>query len=204
MFRLNQFLIPSLLIAVVALALVGPALAIQPAKIIVDPRIVEAFVGQTFTVDVWIRDLSQDMINFGFIISWDPTMMEYVSHANHVSANGWSLAGPGEVIDLDNSEYWLIAEGPAYGEDASWTTITFRCLGEGSSPINIVDWQIENEFEEPFDVEILKAAVNQNPDATVGGVVSQINKLTVLAPYLALAGLITALSTVYVIKRRKD
>jgi hypothetical protein len=163
---------------------------------------VEAFVGQTFTVDVWIRDLSEDMINFGFIISWDPTMMEYVSHANHVSANGWSMAGPGEVIDLDNSEYWLIAEGPAFGEDASWTTITFRCLGEGSSPINIVDWQIENELEQLFEVEILKAAVNQNPDATVGGVVSQINKLTILTPYMALAGLIIAVSAI-VIKKRK-
>jgi hypothetical protein len=204
MFRSYQLLIPTLLIAVVALAVVSPALAVPQAKIVIEPRIVEAFAGQPFTVDVWIRDLSEDMIDFGFVISWDPTMMEYISSANHVSANGWSLAGPGEVVNLDDSEYLLVAEGPAFGEDASWTTITFRCLGEGSSPINVVDWLIENEFEEPFDVEILKAAVNQNPDSTVGGVVSQINKLEIIAPYLALAGLIAVVSTVYLIKRRKD
>ena len=204
MFRSYRLLISTLLIAVVALAIVSPALAVPQAKIVIEPRIVEAYVGQSFTIDVWIRDLSEDMVDFGIKISWDPTMMEYVNHANHVSANGWSLAGPGEVVDLDNSEYLLIAEGPAFGEDASWTTITFRCLGEGSSPINVVDWLIENEFEDPFDVEILKAAVNQNPEATVGGVVSQINKLEIITPYLALAGLITVVSTVYVIKRSKD
>jgi hypothetical protein len=202
MFRSYQLLIPTLLIAVVALAVVSPALAVPQAKIVIEPRIVEAFAGQPFTVDVWIRDLSEDMIDFGFVISWDPTMMEYISSANHVSANGWSLAGPGEVVNLDDSEYLLVAEGPAFGEDASWTTITFRCLGEGSSPINVVDWLIENEFEEPFDVEILKAAVNQNSEATVGGVVSQINKLEIITPYLALAGLITVVSAVVVISRR--
>jgi hypothetical protein len=40
--------------------------------------------------------------------------------------------------------------------------------------------------------------------APVGGVTSPINKLVVLTPYLALAGVIAAVSVVYVIKRRKD
>jgi sugar lactone lactonase YvrE len=40
--------------------------------------------------------------------------------------------------------------------------------------------------------------------APVGGVTSPINKLAIIAPYLALVGLIIAVSTVYVIKKRKD
>lgn len=40
--------------------------------------------------------------------------------------------------------------------------------------------------------------------APVGGISSPINKIELLAPYLALAGLIVVVSTVYVIKRRKD
>jgi TolB protein len=40
--------------------------------------------------------------------------------------------------------------------------------------------------------------------ATVGGVASPINKLEILTPYIALAVLITAASTVYAIKKRKD
>lgn len=47
--------------------------------------------------------------------------------------------------------------------------------------------------------------VFQDYDATsVGGITTPINRLEVLAPYLALAGLIAAVSTVYVIKKRKD
>jgi hypothetical protein len=47
---------------------------------------------------------------------------------------------------------------------------------------------------------------NQVPISTcpVGGVVMSTNKLEVLAPYLALAGLVAAVSTVVVVKKRKD
>jgi hypothetical protein len=44
---------------------------------------------------------------------------------------------------------------------------------------------------------------DQSPYA-VGGVVTPINKLEIVTPYLTLAGLIAAISTVYVIIRRKD
>jgi hypothetical protein len=44
---------------------------------------------------------------------------------------------------------------------------------------------------------------DQTPYA-VGGVVTPINKLTILLPYITLAGLILAVSAVYVTKRRKD
>jgi len=40
--------------------------------------------------------------------------------------------------------------------------------------------------------------------AAVGGVVNQVNKLEILTPYIALVGLIIAVSSVYVIKKRKD
>jgi hypothetical protein len=41
-------------------------------------------------------------------------------------------------------------------------------------------------------------------EAPVGGIVMQVNKLAVLIPYIALAGLITAVSTFYIIKKRKE
>jgi hypothetical protein len=51
----------------------------------------------------------------------------------------------------------------------------------------------------------LKAAVTQTIEpAPVGGLVTPTNKLEILTPYIALAGLITAISAVYVAKRRKD
>lgn len=38
----------------------------------------------------------------------------------------------------------------------------------------------------------------------VGGVIAQVDKLAVLTPYIALAGLIATASTIYIIKKRKD
>jgi hypothetical protein len=46
------------------------------------------------------------------------------------------------------------------------------------------------------------AVYRQSP--VIGGVISPINKLEILAPYLVLAVLIAVLSTIYIIKSRKD
>jgi streptogramin lyase len=40
--------------------------------------------------------------------------------------------------------------------------------------------------------------------AAVGGVITSVNKFEILAPYLALVGLIMAVSAIYILKRRKD
>jgi len=59
----------------------------------------------------------------------------------------------------------------------------------------------------------IRVEVSQDPPPTptptttlepVSGLVMPTNKLEILTPYLALAGLIAAVSTVYVIKKRKD
>ena len=51
---------------------------------------------------------------------------------------------------------------------------------------------------------MIRSEVEQVTLIPVGGVTSPINKLEILAPYLALAGLIAVVSIVYIIKRRKD
>jgi len=52
-------------------------------------------------------------------------------------------------------------------------------------------------------VSYLGDIVRFTPPWPVGGVVTPVNKLVIFAPYIALAGLIAAVSTVYVIRRRK-
>jgi hypothetical protein len=58
------------------------------------------------------------------------------------------------------------------------------------------------EYSESDLRPVLK--VDWSPAQTVGGIVIPFNKLEILAPYIALAGLIATISTVYVIKKRKD
>ena len=75
---------------------------------------------------------------------------------------------------------WL---GPAPGTD--------RAPNSGSYPITSLSAVAPDFF---YDVE----------PAAVGGVVVPVNKLEILTPYLALAGLVIAVSAVVVAKRRKD
>jgi len=174
----------------------------------VEPRIIDVIVSRTFTVDIWIREHSEPMNAFSFTITWDPTLIEYVSHSNHVAANGWIYLDI-DSVDATGGSYTLSARGADFDEDASWATITFHCLGAGSSPINIIDTAIGagDPAGEVFQMILhlsLKGAVNQNEPAPVGGISTPINKLEILTPYIALAGLIAVVSAVYVIKRRKD
>lgn len=141
---------------------------------------------------------------FDIFIEWDPDMMEYVSHVNHIEANGWGFVGEGGAPYAPTEPiYYFTAEGLPYSQDVSWVSITFHCLGEGISEIIIQDSSIEGA---PAGIafEVVNLEVTQTETVPVGGVATTINKLEILTPYIALAGLIAVVSTVYAIKRRKD
>ena len=58
-------------------------------------------------------------------------------------------------------------------------------------------WILRDDFDMLIRVEVDRINL-------VGGVVSPINKLAIIAPYAALAGLVATVSTAYIIKKRKD
>jgi hypothetical protein len=99
--------------------------------------------------------------------------------------------------------YTLVAYGDPYNEDALWAVITFHCLGEGTSVIEAdgFAWPVTGLKSELAPSE---STVNQVPPNPVGGVLVPVNKLEILAPYVALAGLIATVTIVIVkIRSRK-
>jgi hypothetical protein len=97
------------------------------------------------------------------------------------------LVNPGStyVIELDANLAtfaWSYVDGNPYPDGGS--------IVQGNPP--------EDEFDRTFRTYSLPYTV------PVGGVITSVDKLAMLTPYMALAGLIIAVSTVYVIKRRKD
>ena len=91
--------------------------------------------------------------------------------------------------------------------DASWLHLTFHCLVEGPATVTIAspngidiyvsDPQIPvHTNPDPFD-----ALVSQVPNA-VGGLVMPTNKLEVVAPFAAFAGLMMGVSAIVLAKRR--
>jgi TolB protein len=92
----------------------------------------------------------------------------------------WSPDGTKIVFDREEDSIWIMDADGTNEYDLTPT------MPDASSP----DYQrlLEPETPEP---------------APVGGVASPINKLAILTPYIALAGLIMAVSTIYIKKRRQ-
>jgi hypothetical protein len=185
-----------LLVLVVASGLVLPARG-AAATIAVEPQTVDVKVGSNFSIDMSIRNVGS-MLRFHFKITWDPNLVRYVSRTLLLQS-GWSVET--ETVDGLGGTYVLQATGGMFSGDASWVTLTFNCLGEGSSPIGISPnpdtWWENPSVSIPFDV-VLGGTCNQHPVVPVGGIVLPVNRLAVMAPYLALLVLVATVAAVIV------
>jgi hypothetical protein len=197
-----RFLLPGLLVTLCILGLTLPVSAASIGRLALEPEGTSITVSNTFDVKVWIRDLTVPMMRFTFAIGWDPTLIEYVEHENFVGALGWTVET--EQISPSGSlmYYNLVAHGDSYSEDAIWAVITFHCLGEGSTTIKAEGF-IWDQPGLKIPLDPAASIVNQLPNP-VGGVVMSTNKLEIVAPFAALAGLVIAVSAVVVVKKRRD
>ena len=141
-----------------------------------------------------------------FYLQWDPTQIDI--KLDTVTPNvpsGWTVSAIPPAGPTPPSQLVFTAIGNTPVNDAhKWLELEYHCIDEGTSNIQIMGLTI-NSVGLPTDYAVFGATVNQIPAlAAVGGLTTPINKLEILAPYLALAGLIIAVSTVYTFKRRKD
>ena len=189
-----------LLIAVVALSLVLPTQAGSPDTLSVESsgsHSITVNFNNNFDVEFWIRDVSHQMVDLTFTISWDPNKMEVVGGVPS-PPGPWGLGtkelGPGLIQ--------VLTGGAAFQGDNLFITLTFRCIDNGVSTISVIDASYHDPPGVPYRLNVFSVTVNQQRPV-VGGVVSPVNKLALATPFLALAGLAIAVSAVVVIKRRR-
>lgn len=161
-------------------------------------RIIEVNVSTEFTIEIWIRDLSAQATVVYFTLVYDPDSMETVTGTT-TPPSGW---GAGTSIPRVG-QIAYVASGSAFQGNQAWYALTFHCIAPGNTPINVIDAIYTDASGANQTLNVLKAAVNQITPPPVGGVASPVNKAEIIAPYIALAGLIAAVSTVYVIKKRR-
>ncbi len=162
-------------------------------------------VSTEFDIIISIRDIPPGwkMTFLDLIAQWDPNDLEYIECELLTS---WQ----GECKNISTSYWWGSSSDPSgWTEDAAWFRIRFHCLRSGPAPITVstgvatiflkplIDGDQVATFPESVTVTV------QQVSTPVGGVASPVNKLELIAPYLALTGLIVAVSTIFVIKRRK-
>jgi hypothetical protein len=216
MSRPLKLVLSSILITVIVLGLSSPVKGqISQTKISVEaPSTV--IVSTEFDIIVRIIDIPSGwgLVYFDVGVDWDPNDLEYIEcEFLGDSRPGWDGGCRVEVPGLavgggeDDRDFPV----SRWTEDAEWLRFRFHCLQEGPALITVytVDetFIIENlgngQTVEVYP-ENVTVTIQQVEPAPVGGTVVPTNRLEILTPYLAIAGLIAAISTVYVIKKRKD
>ncbi|MFC1506524.1 hypothetical protein ACFLQ6_05565 [Thermoproteota archaeon] len=213
MSRSLKFVISSILITVIVLGLSSPVKAqVLPPTIYVDaPSTVT--VSTEFDIIISIRDIPSGwgMVLFEIGVDWDPNDLEYIGCEFLGDGRpGWDGGCGGDASGAggggDDDRDFPVSR---WTEDAEWLRFRFHCLQAGPTPITVYT------LDETFIIENLgngqtvevypeNVTVTVNQVAPVGGISTPINKLELLTPYLAIAGIIAAISTIYVIKKRKD
>jgi len=123
--------------------------------------------------------------------------MELVDRENYAEGRGWQYKE-----NLGDGKYSAEPKvyGPGWTEDAAWVKLTFHCLGEGTSEIYFDDASI---FIQGYITPDLFICIAHQSTRPVGGVLTPVNKLAILAPYLALLGLVGAVSLAATARRRR-
>ena len=171
---------------------------------------IEMPVCNEFTINVTIENIPSPlgMTGFDLGISWDPSLMEL----KELVEVGEAEARPSwdSHASIYDNRVECHGEGSAWYEDSVWASLTFHCLGQGSSKITVYSLADSIDLTDggvtyhssPDPYEII---CNQLSSNAVGGFFVPLNKFNILLPYIALVGLIGAISTIFAIRRwRKD
>jgi hypothetical protein len=155
------------------------------------------------------------MTAFDLSVTWDPSQMEIVDYSNYACDRDWIGK---EKIDEDS--YCLLASKlsneAAWSSDAIWVTLTFHCLGWGTSEITVESsslgsiWIWDGDplgipyatHPEPFGIICSQLRPFPPGSTVVGGVTIPTDKVSILMPYLALVGLLGLMVTVLVTRKR--
>ncbi|MCW4042307.1 MAG: hypothetical protein NWE90_01120 [Candidatus Bathyarchaeota archaeon] len=214
MTSLAKLMLSSILITVIVLGLTSPVKAQPPyfPNVIVSPTSISAEVSTTFSITFSVEDIPSGygLTYLGLVLTWPSSDMELVSGTEGASLPpGWKVSlGDWTVIPPGSEKKYFqmsIDTGEPVTVDREWLTVTFHCLRPGPSMITVDGSREVRELPDGSisgqGIETIGITVNQF--GVIGGVTTPVNKIEILTPYLALAGLIVAVSTVYVIKRRK-
>jgi hypothetical protein len=156
-------------------------------------------VGNTFSVDIWIRNIpSNGLQSFYFVVSWNQTMMELESYQRAPNPNWetWNVGTYGWYID-----FYGWTSNDYITNDMIYLTLTFRCLSQGSSQVRIHDGYLHIDGQENILPPDFDVTCNQYKSNPVGGINAPTEKLTILTPYIALVGLIGTISSIFAIRR---
>ncbi len=193
-------MVMSLLVVLVT----APACASPQTTVYVAPSTMTVTAGQTFSVNVETSDVV-DLYGWEFTLKWNPTFLDVlnVTEGEFLKSGGDTFFWP----IMNNTEGYILADctltGNISGVNGSGTLaiVEFKVEGAGESILDLYDTKLVNSLEQPMDHTSNDGYVTTSKP--VGGVWVPINKLELLAPWIALATVIAVATAVVFVKRRK-
>jgi len=154
---------------------------------------IDVIAGNTFSVDVWTRDVPEPgLVDFHFKILWNSELIGFVSRDVH--DHGFGVLA--EVIGSDSYEMELASPFPhsPFEGDASWVTLTFRCLGESSSEIIVpLAHGYYGDYGHELEFASQNAMISQKFASSSSGAA------VTMAPWLVAFGLVVSAAVVAVV-----
>jgi hypothetical protein len=145
------------------------------AIITVNPSSSEVFVGNQFSVDLWVSDLgiNEDVSLFDFDLFYDPSIIEFSTY--NLSDNIGSISS-GDAIDiggltalgqLNLSSVSFLADLGLQSDAFKLATITFKSIAEGFSSLSIGGEKIlGNAIGDPLSFTTQDGNVNSVPESS--------------------------------------
>jgi len=209
--NLARFIFPTLLIAVFLISPTIPtAKAQQLTTLYVDPPSTVVVVSTQFTVTVNVAEVT-DLYGWEFNMTFNPALLECkgVTEGPFLKKTGkTTFFIIGEIDNVAGKiRVGCLITDPPPGVDGSGilAEVTFHCKAVGNSALefNPPDLLVDSGMNE-IPHESIGGSVTQYVQRPVGGVLVPVNKLSILAPYLALIGLVGAVATVIGLRRKRE
>lgn len=145
----------------------------QLPAIRVEPGLVQTQEGLSFTVSVRITD-PVDLWGLNFNMSWDTSLLEYVSHSLYIPVNTYAwgvLYSPATItkneVDPIVGTYWVAASSSGaastFNRDGTVFNMTFRALGVGTCYLNIPSSELKNKVGEQMTHLVWRGTVETSP-----------------------------------------
>ncbi len=147
-------------------------------KLTVEPSPKTVVVSTTFDIDIWLRNVQQPLDGYAVILKLIGDRPDVI-----------------EVINISLTDVNI-----PITHDVRVATIRFHCLGLGSVRVEVRPDSYVIIDSTQFGVIGVDGFIHQT--IVIGGITMPTNKLTILSPYIALAGLIITVSAVMIKKRK--
>jgi hypothetical protein len=143
-----------------------PGIRVQP-----DPA--QTQEGLTFTVSVRITN-PVDLYAFDFMMSWNTSLLDYISHAVYIPVNTYSwgvLYSPVTIykneVNLTEGTYWINATSKspaaAFNKDGTVFNMTFYAKAVGTCPLRIFNSSFEDRNGSPITHAVWSGTVEVSP-----------------------------------------